>query len=219
MVTVVSHDAARAARIQELKDLLARRVVVLDGAYGTMLQGVGLTPADYRHGGFVPADHPRDVTGDPDLLNLTRPDVIRDVHHQYLVAGADVITTNTFTATSIGQGDYGLQPLVREMNLRGAKLARQAVVGLADAGRGERVGGGDVRTRGQILPVHVAHHVGPGQVEQVRVAGHIPRVITQRAVAVVIRAEADRLEHRPPGAVEHGDALIQQFAEGLIRRG
>lgn len=120
------HDvAARARRIQELKDLLAQRVVVVDGAYGTMLQSVGLTPADYRVGGVVSEDHPRDVTGDPDLLNLTRPDVIRDVHHQYLVAGADVITTNTFTATSIGQGDYALQPLVREMNLAGAALARK----------------------------------------------------------------------------------------------
>jgi 5-methyltetrahydrofolate--homocysteine methyltransferase len=110
----------RARRVEALKDLLAQRVVILDGAYGTMLQGVGLTPADYRQGGFVPADHPRDVTGDPDLLNLTRPDVIRDVHLQYLRAGADVITTNTFTATSVGQGDYGLQSLVREMNLAGA---------------------------------------------------------------------------------------------------
>jgi len=115
----------RARRIKALRDLLAQRVVVIDGAYGTMLQGVGLTPADYRIGGFVPADHPKDVTGDPDLLNLTRPDVIQDVHRQYLVAGADIVTTNTFTATSIGQGDYGLQSLVTDMNLAGARLARE----------------------------------------------------------------------------------------------
>jgi 5-methyltetrahydrofolate--homocysteine methyltransferase len=98
--------------------------VVLDGAWGTMLQGVGLTAADYR--GERLRDHPQDVTGDPDLLNLTRPDVVREVHRQYLTAGADITTTNTFTATSIGQADYGLQSLVREMNLRGAELARQA---------------------------------------------------------------------------------------------
>ena len=69
-----------------------------------MLQGAGLTEADDRNERSV--DHPRDVTGDPDLLNLTRPDVILDVHRQYLAAGADITTTNTFTATSIGQADY-----------------------------------------------------------------------------------------------------------------
>jgi 5-methyltetrahydrofolate--homocysteine methyltransferase len=104
--------------------LLGQRIAVLDGAWGTMLQGAQLTPADYRGDRFV--DHPRDLTGDPDLLNLTRPDVILDVHRQYLAAGADITTTNTFTATSIGQSDYGLESLVREMNVRGAQLARQA---------------------------------------------------------------------------------------------
>lgn len=108
-----------------LRELLAQRVVVLDGAWGTMLQGVGLTPADYR-GALIPADHLQDVTGDPDLLNLTRPDVILDVHRQYLAAGADITTTNTFTATGIGQADYRLEGLVREMNVQGARLARQA---------------------------------------------------------------------------------------------
>ena len=110
--------------IAALRELLGRRIVVLDGAWGTRFQDAGLTPDDYRGGRF--ADHPQDVTGDPDLLNLTRPDVVLDAHRGYLAAGADITTTNTFTATSIGQSDYGLQPLVREMNLRGAQLARQA---------------------------------------------------------------------------------------------
>jgi 5-methyltetrahydrofolate--homocysteine methyltransferase len=123
------------SRADELKELLAQRVAVLDGAWGTMLQGAALTPADYRGDRF--ADHPRDVTGDPDLLNLTRPDVILDVHRQYLAAGADITTTNTFTATSIGQADYGLQEYAREMNLRGAQLARQA----ADEAGGRFVAG------------------------------------------------------------------------------
>ena len=118
-----------------LRELLDERIVVLDGPWGTMLQGVGLTAADYR--GERLRDHPRDVAGDPDLLNLTRPDVVRDVHRQYLAAGADIITTNTFTATSIGQADYGLQTLVPEMNLRGAQLARQA----ADEAGGRFVAG------------------------------------------------------------------------------
>jgi 5-methyltetrahydrofolate--homocysteine methyltransferase len=109
---------------QALRKLLDQRILVLDGAWGTMLQGAGLSPADYRGERF--ADHPRDVTGDPDLLNLTRPDIILGAHRQYLAAGADITTTNTFTATSIGQADYGLQPFVREINLAGARLARQA---------------------------------------------------------------------------------------------
>ncbi|MEV6609669.1 methionine synthase [Kutzneria sp. NPDC051319] len=107
-----------------LKELLGQRIVVLDGAWGTMFQNAGLGPEDYIAGRF--ADHSKDVTGDPDLLNLTRPDVVLDVHRQYLAAGADITTTNTFTATSIGQADYDLQHLVRDMNVEAAGLARQA---------------------------------------------------------------------------------------------
>ncbi|HET6291895.1 MAG TPA: homocysteine S-methyltransferase family protein, partial [Kribbella sp.] len=118
-----------------LRDLLDQRVAVLDGAWGTMLQGAKLTPEDYRGDRFT--DHSHDVTGDPDLLNLMRPDVILDVHRQYLDAGADITTTNTFTATSIGQADYGLQSLVKDMNLEGARLARQA----ADEAGGRFVAG------------------------------------------------------------------------------
>ena len=124
MGTFASRDDKLGRSTQALRELLDQRIVVLDGAWGTMLQGAGLTAADYR--GELLRDHPRDVVGDPDLLNLTRPDLILDVHRQYLAAGADITTTNTFTATSIGQSDYLLQPLVREMNLRGAQLARQA---------------------------------------------------------------------------------------------
>ncbi|HEX3491891.1 MAG TPA: homocysteine S-methyltransferase family protein, partial [Streptosporangiaceae bacterium] len=118
-----------------LRELLDQRIVVLDGAWGTLLQGAGLTAADYRNDRL--RDHPQDLTGDPDLLNLTRPDVVTDAHRKYLAAGADITTTNTFTATSIGQADYGLQGLVREMNLRGAQLARQA----ADEAGGRFVAG------------------------------------------------------------------------------
>lgn len=126
-------------RTAELKRLLSERVLVLDGAWGTMLQGAKLTPEDYR-GDLIDPDHPQDVTGDPDLLILTRPDVILDVHRQYLAAGADITTTNTFTATSIAQADYGLEAYVREMNIRGAQLARQA----ADEAGGARFVAGSV---------------------------------------------------------------------------
>ncbi len=110
--------------VKDLRELLDQRVAVLDGAWGTMLQSAGLTPADYRDDRL--ADHSHDVTGDPDLLNVTAPHVVLDVHRQYLAAGADITTTNTFTATGIAQADYGLEHLVREMNVRGAQLARRA---------------------------------------------------------------------------------------------
>src|SRR5258707_3202332 len=100
-----------------------------------MLQTAGLAPRDYR--GEIFGAHPHDVAGDPDVLNLTRPDLILDIHRQYLAAGADITTTNTFTATSIGQADYGLQDSVRDMNLAGARLARQA----ADEAGGKLVAG------------------------------------------------------------------------------
>ncbi|GAA5139674.1 methionine synthase [Pseudonocardia adelaidensis] len=122
-------------RTEELVQLLNERIAVLDGAWGTLLQGMHLTPADYRGERF--ADHPHDVTGDPDLLNLTRPDVVLEGHRRYFAAGADITTTNTFTATSIGQADYGMQAAVREMNVRGAQLARQA----ADEAGGRFVAG------------------------------------------------------------------------------
>ncbi|MFD7654513.1 methionine synthase [Actinosynnema sp. NPDC059797] len=131
-----------------LRELLDQRVAVLDGAWGTMLQSAGLSPADYR--GDLIGDHPHDVTGDPDLLNLTRPDVILDVHRRYLAAGADITTTNTFTATSIAQADYGLERHVRDMNLRGAQLARQAA---------DEVGGRFVA--GSVGPLNVTLSLSP----------------------------------------------------------
>ncbi|WP_405069013.1 methionine synthase [Kribbella sp. NBC_01510] len=131
-----------------LRELLDQRVAVLDGAWGTMLQGAKLTPEDYVGDRF--GDHTHEVTGDPDLLNLTRPDVILDVHRQYLAAGADITTTNTFTATSIGQADYGLQAYVREMNIAGARLARQAA---------DEVGGRFVA--GSIGPLNVTLSLSP----------------------------------------------------------
>ncbi len=118
-----------------LRALLDERILVLDGAWGTMLQRAGLEDADYRGERF--AEHPRDVAGDPDLLNLTRPDVVLDIHRRYLAAGADITTTNTFTATSIGQADYGLEGVVHELNVAGARLARQA----ADEAGGRFVAG------------------------------------------------------------------------------
>jgi 5-methyltetrahydrofolate--homocysteine methyltransferase len=132
---------------------LDTRILVLDGAWGTTLQGLSLTAEDYRGQQF--ADHPRDLTGDPDVLNLTRPDVVLDVHRQYLAAGADIATTNTFTATSIGQGDYGLQGAVRDINLAGARLARQA------ADEATAADGRDRFVAGSVGPLNVTLSISP----------------------------------------------------------
>src|SRR5215218_8520843 len=112
------------ATIEQLKALLDERIVVLDGSYGVLIQKTVRGEDAYRGERF--ADHARDLAGDPDLLNLTRPDVVRDIHRSYLAAGADIVTTNTFTATTIGQADYGLEPFAYEMNVEGARLAREA---------------------------------------------------------------------------------------------
>jgi 5-methyltetrahydrofolate--homocysteine methyltransferase len=135
--------------VASLRRLFAERIAVLDGAWGTMLQGARLTPADFR-GDLIDPDHPHDVTGDPDVLCLTRPDLILDIHRQYLAAGADITTTNTFTATSVAQADYGLQSLVRDMNVRAAQLARQAA---------DSVGGRFVA--GSVGPLNVTLSLSP----------------------------------------------------------
>ena len=116
--------AAGGARTR-LEALLADRILVLDGAMGTALQAHGLRERDYRGERF--ADHPRDVVGDNDLLNLTRPDLVERVHLGHLRAGADIVSTNTFTATAIAQADYGLAGLAYELNRAGAEVARRAV--------------------------------------------------------------------------------------------
>jgi 5-methyltetrahydrofolate--homocysteine methyltransferase len=109
---------------ERLEAAIAERIMILDGAWGVLLQGRGLQESDFRGERF--RDHDRDVKGDPDLLNLSRPDIVTSVHDAYFEAGADITTTNTFTATSIGQADYGLQDAVRDMNLEGARLARES---------------------------------------------------------------------------------------------
>src|SRR3954471_8222817 len=107
-----------------LRALLARRVLILDGAMGTMIQRYQLTEADWRGERFK--DHPKDLKGNSDALILSRPDVISAIHHEYLAAGADLIETNTFSTTAIGQGEYGLEGLVYELNVAGTRLARAA---------------------------------------------------------------------------------------------
>ena len=114
----------RYTRAQALPDILRQRIVILDGAMGTMVQPFKLTEEQYRGERFK--DFPRDVKGNNELLSLTQPDIIRQIHEGYLAAGADIIETNTFGATSIAQDDYGMGELAYEMNLESARLARAA---------------------------------------------------------------------------------------------
>jgi len=107
-----------------LRALLQERIVMLDGGMGTMIQRHGLEEADYRGDRF--RDHPADLRGNNDVLILTRPDVVRDIHEAYLLAGSDVIETNTFSSTAIAQADYGLEAAVYDLNVAGARLAREA---------------------------------------------------------------------------------------------
>jgi 5-methyltetrahydrofolate--homocysteine methyltransferase len=109
---------------ERLNSLLQTRVLVLDGAMGTMIQRHKLTDADFRGTRF--ASHPHDLKGNSDVLVLTRPDVIGGIHREYLEAGADIIETNTFNGNAVSQADYALEPFVYEINLEGARLARAA---------------------------------------------------------------------------------------------
>jgi 5-methyltetrahydrofolate--homocysteine methyltransferase len=129
----------------EISKLARERILVLDGAWGTMIHGAGLRPEDYRGERF--AAHHADVAGDPDVLNLTRPELVRAIHDRYLAAGADITTTNTFTATRIGQADYGLEDAVYELNVAAARIAREAA--------------GDRFVAGSVGPLNVTLSLSP----------------------------------------------------------
>jgi 5-methyltetrahydrofolate--homocysteine methyltransferase len=129
----------------EIRTLAEERILVLDGAWGVLLQGRGLSEADFRGERF--AAHPSDLVNDPDLLNLTQPDLVREVHDAYFAAGADIATTNTFTATSIGQADYGLEDAVYDMNYAGARIARESA--------------GDRFVAGSVGPLNIALSLSP----------------------------------------------------------
>jgi len=113
----------RADRIAALKQAAKERVLILDGSWGVMFQKRGLSEEDYRGERFK--DHVGQMKGNNDILCLTRPDVVRDLHDAYYAAGADISETNTFSSTSIGQGEYAAESAVRDMNLAGAQIARE----------------------------------------------------------------------------------------------
>lgn len=115
---------------ETLQQLLAEKILIIDGAMGTMIQGYQLNEADYRGDRF--SDWGQDLKGNNDVLSLTRPHIIKDIHLAYLQAGADIIETNTFSGTRIAQGDYGLEAYVYELNKASAALAKEAIATYLD---------------------------------------------------------------------------------------
>ena len=157
------HVYSNQARIQPLLDALGRRIIVLDGAMGTMLQSYKVDEAGFRGERFK--DWPKPLRGDNDLLCLTQPHLVREVHDAFLAAGADIVETNTFNGTAVSQADYGLEAFVYEINLEAARIARTA----ADA----------CTARDPSWPRFVAGALGPTN----RTASLSPRFAKRRAAA------------------------------------
>ncbi len=190
---------------QQLQQLLAQRILVLDGAWGVLIHRQGLSEEEYRGERF--REHARDVKGDPDLLNLTAPHVVSELHDAYFAAGADIATTNTFTATSIGQADYALGDFAAEMSLAGARLARAS----ADEWNG-RTPEKPRFVAGSVGPLNVTLSLSP----QVDDAAY--RAVTLRAGAGGVRGadrRAPRRRRRPPAG---RDDLRHAEREGGDRR-
>ncbi len=189
MTDIASPPFTRAARLERLDALLAERIVVLDGAMGTMLQTHAFDEGAFRGERF--ADHPRDLRGNSDVLCLTQPDAVRRIHAQYLEAGADVVSTNSFTATTIAQADYGFgSDVVFDINVAAARLAREA----ADAA--ERADPG--------RPRYVAGSLGPTN----RTASLSPDVADPAARAVTWKELEDSYRESARGLVEGGADLL-----------
>ncbi|MDQ4003037.1 MAG: methionine synthase [Actinomycetota bacterium] len=130
MVLERTFNEEREGRISKFRALLKQRIILLDCAMGTMIQRYGLSEEDYRGERFE--DHPGELKGNNDLLSITQPQVIRDIHEAVLDVGADIIETNTFSSTSIAQKDYKLENLAYELNYESARIAREAVGGFTE---------------------------------------------------------------------------------------
>lgn len=112
--------------IENLKALMAERILILDGAMGTMIQRFGLSEKDFRGDRFKNLEEGRSIRGNNEILNITKPEVVKEIHNGFMEAGADIIETNTFNSTSLSQKDYGFQDLAYELSREGARIAREA---------------------------------------------------------------------------------------------
>jgi 5-methyltetrahydrofolate--homocysteine methyltransferase len=178
----------RDERLLLLRPLLQKRILVLDGATGTLVQRYGLSEADFRGERFK--SHPCDLRGDTDVLTLTRPDVVRAVHDAYLAAGADIISTDTFTATRIAQADYGLSDVAYEIHVAAARIARDA----ADAAEAREPG----------RPRFVAGSIGPTN----KTASISPDVSDPAARSVTFEELADAYAEAARGLITGGADLL-----------
>lgn len=116
--------------MSNIKDILEERILVLDGAMGTMIQRHKLEEEDFRNEELK--DHPKSLKGNNDLLSITRPEIIKDIHRQYFEAGADIAETNTFSGTTIAQADYELEHIVYDLNYQSAKIAKEVAVEMTE---------------------------------------------------------------------------------------
>ncbi|MFZ5941054.1 MAG: methionine synthase [Bacteroidota bacterium] len=173
---------------QSIKAVLQERVLVLDGAMGTMIQRYKLTEEDYRGTRF--SKHPSDLKGNNDLLSLTRPDIIRAIHEAYLEAGADIIETNTFNATRISQSDYHTEELVYELNYESARIARE----VADS----------FTASDPSRPRYVAGSIGPTN----KTASMSPDVNDPGYRAITFDQLRDAYKEQVLGLVEGGSELL-----------
>jgi len=159
---VIKSEAAALFRAEA-----ARRILVTDGAFGTMVQTYGLGEAEYR--GSIDTGH--DQKGNNDLLSLTRPDIVREITDAYLAAGSDIACTNTFNANKISQGDYGAEHLVRDLNIASATIAREAADAAFKANGVPRFVAGDARgagaDRARIAADDQLHHDRPHRAQPV----------------------------------------------------
>src|SRR4051812_515497 len=174
--------------VDELLDLLGRRIVVLDGAMGTMIQGLELKHEEIWRGERF-ANHPTSVKGCTDLLALTKPDAIEEIHYQFLMAGADIVETDTFTATSIALADYQLEAAARDINLSAARAARRAA---------------DRATRDDGRPRWIAGSIGP----TTKSASLSPDVNDPGARSVTFRELATAFGEQARALIEGGVDLI-----------
>ena len=157
MFCILQHDKIETMSIkQELK----KRILIIDGAMGTMIQRYNLQEADYRGERFK--DWHTDVKGNNDLLSITQPQIIEEIHLQYLAAGADIIETNTFSSTTIAQADYDMQSLAYELNIASAKCARNAIEKFLSSPLSTREEGSGVRfVAGAIGPLNKTLSLSP----------------------------------------------------------
>lgn len=172
----------------KIEELLKQRILVLDGAMGTMLQRYRFTEEDFRGDRF--RDWPKPLQGNNDLLSLTQPQAIAEVHRKYLEAGADILETNTFSATSVAMADYGMEALVREMNRESARIAREVA--------------GEFTRANPAKPRFVAGSIGPTN----KTASMSPDVNNPGFRAITFQALKEAYREQAEGLLEGGVDLL-----------